>query len=106
MSQRFQGRQIIGIPLQNVTKCLARFFIISKSTIRLGAAPGSLDGIRVEDQSRVECVIGAGIDDELNGLTFPLLPGNSQICSVGSRFAAPRPESNRRFHLSGSGLKP
>ncbi len=57
MSQRFQGRQIIGISLQNVTKCLARFFIISKSTIRLCAAPGGLNGIRLEDQRSIKRVI-------------------------------------------------
>src|SRR5258708_11386042 len=58
MPEGFQGWQIIGIPLQNVTKCLARFFIISKSTIRLCAAPGGLDGIRIEDQRGVKCMIG------------------------------------------------
>src|SRR5258707_5343875 len=57
MPQGFQGRQIIGISLQNVTKCLARFFIISKSAIRLCATPGGLDGIRIEDQRGVKRMI-------------------------------------------------
>src|SRR5579864_6092899 len=57
MPQRFEGRQIMGIPVQDVTQSLPRFFIVSEAAIRLGAAPGSLNRIRVEDQGRVEGTI-------------------------------------------------
>src|ERR1700726_1228748 len=57
MPQRFQRRQIIWIPLKYVTKYLPRFFIVPKPAIRFCATPGSLNGIRIEDQRGVKRVI-------------------------------------------------
>src|SRR5258708_16725212 len=105
MPEGFQGWQIIGIALQNVTKCLARFFIISKSTIRLCATPGGLDGIRIEDQRGVKRMI-SDLKTRMRECGASARDGNSGGDTAMIEGAQKKMRSPRTLHLTGQNVVP
>src|SRR5258707_97038 len=57
--QRFKSSQIVGVPIQYVPERLPGLLIVSEAAIGLRAAPRCRNGIWVENERCIKCVIGA-----------------------------------------------